>query len=55
VRRVARELTWTTEIEASGFGSAATVLGAAQLAIDHGLGSILGESVHPSVALPSLR
>lgn len=54
-RRVARELSWATEIEASGLGSAATVLGAVQLAIDYGLGSILGEAVHPSVALASLR
>jgi len=55
VRVAARDLTWATEIEASGSGSAGTVMGAVQLAIDHGLGAILGEAVHPSVALPSLR
>lgn len=52
VRRTVRELTWTTEIEISRLGASGTVLGAAQLAIDYGLGLILGEAVHPSVVLP---
>jgi len=55
VRRVTRDLTWSTEIEVSRLGYTGTVLGAVQLAIDYGLGLILGEAVHPSVALPPLR
>lgn len=54
VRRVTRDLTWATEIEVSRLGYAGTVLGAAQQAIDYGLGLILGEAVHPSVALSPL-
>jgi predicted NBD/HSP70 family sugar kinase len=55
VRKVTRDLTWTTEIEVSRLGHTGTVLGAAQQAIDYGLGLILGEVVHPSIALPPLR
>ena len=54
VRRVSRDLTWSTEIEASRLGASGTVLGAVQLAIDYGLGQILGEAVHPNVVLPPL-
>ncbi|KFL30019.1 ROK family transcriptional regulator [Devosia riboflavina] len=54
VRKVTRDLTWATEIEVSRLGNAGTVLGAVQLAIDYGLGLILGEAIHPSVALPPL-
>lgn len=54
VRRVTRDLTWATEIEVSRLGYSGTVLGAVQLAIDYGLGLILGEAIHPSVALPPL-
>lgn len=53
-QRVARGLTWTTEIANSSLGSRGTVLGAVQLAIDYGLGLILGEAVHPSVVLQPL-
>jgi len=54
VRRVARELTWSTEIAASSLGAHGTALGAARLAADHGLGLILGENRQPAVVLPPL-
>jgi predicted NBD/HSP70 family sugar kinase len=54
VQRVARELTWTTEIAVSSLGANGTALGAMRLAADFALGSILGESRHPAVVLPPL-
>jgi predicted NBD/HSP70 family sugar kinase len=54
VRRVARELTWGTQIAGSSLGVNGTVLGAMQLAADYGLGLILGETRHPAVVLPPL-
>jgi predicted NBD/HSP70 family sugar kinase len=50
-QRVARELTWNTELATSTLGQNGTVLGAMQLAADYGLGLILGEARHPSVVL----
>ncbi|MDR6289190.1 putative NBD/HSP70 family sugar kinase [Inquilinus ginsengisoli] len=54
VRRVAKQLTWPTEIAVSALGAHGTVLGAMRLAADHGLGQILGENRHPAVVLPPL-
>ena len=54
VQRVARELTWPTEIAASALGAHGTALGAARLAADYGLGLILGENRQPAVVLPPL-
>jgi hypothetical protein len=55
VRRVARALTWTTEIAVSSLGSNGTVLGAMQLAADYALGLILGEGLPPALVLPPRR
>jgi hypothetical protein len=49
-----RDLAWTTEIVTSALGENGTVLGAAHLAANHGLGLILGEATHPTVVLPPL-
>ncbi|MDQ0392928.1 ROK family transcriptional regulator [Labrys monachus] len=54
VQRVARELTWSTEIAVSALGANGSALGAMRLAADFALGSILGESRHPAVILPPL-
>jgi predicted NBD/HSP70 family sugar kinase len=54
VRRTVRDLAWTTEIVTSALGENGTVLGAAHLAANHGLGLILGEATHPTVVLPPL-
>ena len=54
VRRIAKELTWATEIDVSSLGTNGTALGAMRLAADFALGSILGESRHPAVVLPPL-
>jgi predicted NBD/HSP70 family sugar kinase len=52
VRRVARALTWTTDIAVSSLGPNGTVLGAMQLAADYALGLILGEALPPALVLP---
>jgi predicted NBD/HSP70 family sugar kinase len=54
VQRVAKQLTWPTEIAVSALGAHGTALGAMRLAADHGLGQILGENRHPAVVLPPL-
>jgi predicted NBD/HSP70 family sugar kinase len=53
-QRVARELTWATEIANSTLGQTATVLGAMHLAADYGLSLILGDARHPAVVLQPL-
>jgi predicted NBD/HSP70 family sugar kinase len=55
VQRIAKELTWPTEIAVSSLGASGTALGATRLATDFALGSILGESRHPAVILPPLE
>ncbi|MBW6424343.1 ROK family transcriptional regulator [Rhizobium sp. XQZ8] len=52
VRRVARDLTWPTEIAVSGLGANGTVLGATRLAAEHALADILGETPDATLVLP---
>jgi predicted NBD/HSP70 family sugar kinase len=54
VRQTVRDLSWSTEIVTSALGENGTVLGAAHLAANYGLGLILGEATHPTVVLPPL-
>lgn len=51
VQKVSRDLTWATDIAVSSLGASGTVLGAAHLASDHALASILGETPDTSVVV----